>query len=49
MARYKRIATNARLVPVNLAAQLLPGTFEHALHHLSTHTMDLSHFDAVSE
>ncbi|MEP6780105.1 MAG: transposase, partial [Gemmatimonadaceae bacterium] len=46
MARYKYIDTNPRLVPVNLAAQLLPGTFEHALHHLLTNTIDLSHFDA---
>lgn len=27
MARYKVIDTNPRLLPVNLAAQLLPGTF----------------------
>jgi transposase len=31
-----------------MAARYRPGTgtFEHALHHLLTHTMDLSHFDA---
>jgi len=31
---------------VDLAAQLLPGTFEHALHHLVTTAIDLSPFDA---
>lgn len=34
MARYKPIDTNPRLLPVNLAAQLLPGTFELAVDHL---------------
>jgi transposase len=46
MARYKYIDTNPRFLPVDLARQLLPGTFEHALHHLLTRTLDLSHFDA---
>ena len=46
MARYKYIDTNPRFLPVDLARQLLPGTFEHALHHLVTRTIDLSHFDA---
>lgn len=46
MARYKYIDTNPRLLPVDLAAQLLPGTLEHALHHLLGHVIDLSHFDA---
>ena len=46
MARYKHIDTNPRFLPVNLARQLLPGTFEHALHHLLEHELDLSHFDA---
>jgi len=45
MARYKYIDTNPRLLPVDLAQQLLPGTFEHAVHHLLEHAMDLSHFD----
>ena len=31
MARYKHIETGPRLVPVDLARQLLPGTFEHAV------------------
>ena len=30
----------------DLARQLLPGTFEHALHHLLDLAIDLSHFDA---
>lgn len=46
MARYKYIDTQPRLLPVDLAQQLLPGTFEHAVHHLVTHAIDLSHFDA---
>lgn len=45
MARYKPIDTNPRLLPVNLAAQLLPGTFEHAVDHLLEQTIDLSRFD----
>ena len=46
MARYKTIDTNPRFLPVDLAQQLLPGTFEHALEHLLAHAIDLSHFDA---
>lgn len=46
MARYKHIDTNPRFLPVDLARQLLPGTFEHALNHLLDHEMDLSSFDA---
>ena len=46
MARYKSIDTNPRFLPVDLTRQLLPGTFEHALHHLVEHELDLSHFDA---
>ena len=46
MARYKYIDTNPRFLPVDLARQLLPGTFEHALHHLLEHAIDLSAFDA---
>ena len=33
-------------VAVNLEEQLVPGTFEHALHHLIEHYLDLSDFDA---
>src|SRR6185295_1213736 len=46
MARYKHIDTSPRFLPVDLAQQLLPGTFEHAVHHLLTHALDLSAFDA---
>ena len=46
MARYKYIDTSPRFLPVDLAAQLLPGTFEHAAHHLLAHAVDLSRFDA---
>ena len=46
MARYKHIDTSPRLLPVDLARQLLPGTFEHALDHLLDHEIDLSSFDA---
>ena len=46
MARYKYIDTNPRFLAVDLARQLLPGTFEHALNHLLDHAIDLSRFDA---
>ena len=46
MARYKHIDTNPRFLAIDLAQQLLPGTFEHALNHLMDHAVDLSHFDA---
>lgn len=46
MARYKYIDTQPKLIPVDLTAQLLPGTFEHALHHLLDHAIDLTPFDA---
>jgi transposase len=46
MARYKHIDTSPRFLPVDLARQLLPGTFERAVHHLLTHEVDLSAFDA---
>ena len=46
MARYKYTDTNPRFLPVDLAKQLLPGTFEHAVHHLLEHAIDLSRFDA---
>ena len=46
MARYKHIDTNPRFLAVDLAAQLRPGTFEHAVHHLVTRELDLTAFDA---
>jgi transposase len=45
MARYKPIDMSPRLLPVDLEAQLVPGTFAHALHHLIDE-LDLSSFDA---
>lgn len=45
MARYRYVDMSARLLPVNLEAQLVPGTFAHALHHL-VDALDLSVFDA---
>ena len=46
MARYKPIDTQPKFLPVDLARQLLPGTFEHALNYLIDHELDLSTFDA---
>ncbi len=45
MARYKQIDTNPRFLPIDLAKQLLPGTFEFALNHLLDKEIDLSAFD----
>ena len=33
MARYKAIGTRPRFLAVDLERQLLPGSFEHALHY----------------
>lgn len=45
MARYKVIDTSPRFLAVNLAKQLLPGSFEHAIDHLIDHEFDLSGFN----
>ena len=45
MPRYKYIDTSPRFLAVDLAKQLLPGSFEHAVHHLLTHEIDLTAFD----
>ena len=45
MARYKRIETGVKLLPVDLSCQLIPGTFEHALSHLIDHELDLRTLD----
>jgi transposase len=45
MARYKHVDMSPRLLPVDLEAQLVPGTFAHALHHLIDE-IDLAVFDA---
>ncbi len=46
MARHKPVDTQPRLVAIDLVAQLLPGTFEHALHHLLEQAIELTPFDA---
>jgi transposase len=46
MARYKTIDTSPRFLAVDLERQLLPGTFEHAIHRLLDHEIDLSALDA---
>ncbi len=46
MARYKPVDTQPKFVAIDLAAQLLPGTFEYALHHLLEQAIDLRPFDA---
>ncbi len=45
MARYKRVDMSPRLLPVDLKAQLVPGTLAHALHQLIDE-LDLLAFDA---
>jgi hypothetical protein len=44
-ARYKRMDMSPRLLPIDLEAQMVPGTFAHAPHHLIDE-LDLSAFDA---
>ena len=45
MARYRHVDLSPRLLPVDLDAQLVPGSFAHAVHHL-VDALDLSAFDA---
>ena len=45
MARYKPIERNGIFIPVMLAEQIQPGTFEFALDHLVDHELDLSALD----
>lgn len=45
MARFKHIDTFPRFLAIDLERQLVPGTFEHALHHLMEYELDLSHFN----
>ena len=44
MARYKPIDLSPKLIAVDFARQILPGSFEHALCYLIDHEMDLSAF-----
>lgn len=46
MPRFKPIDTNPKFLAVDLSAQLLPGTFEHALHHLLAEAIDLAPLEA---
>ncbi len=46
MARYKHYDYNQlMMVPVSLEDQLIPGTLEHAIHHVVEEHLDLSLFD----
>jgi transposase len=45
MARYRHVDLSPRLLPVDLDAQLVPGSFTHALHHL-VDALDLTASDA---
>lgn len=45
MARYRDIDMSARLLPVSLDAQIVAGSFAHAVYHL-VGELDLSRFDA---
>jgi transposase len=45
MARYKLVDMSPRLLPVDLEAQLVPGSFAHAVHYL-VDALDLSAFAA---
>jgi transposase len=42
MARYKIVDRSPRFLPIVLEAQLMPGSFEHALDYLIDHEVDLS-------
>ena len=45
--RYKPVNLQQdAFVPIRFDKQILPGTFEYALHHLMEHQVDLSAFDA---
>jgi len=46
MPRYKLVDRSPRFLPVVLAEQIQPGTFEFALDHLVDHELDLSALDA---
>ncbi len=46
MPRFKVVDYNPRFLPVDLFRQLLPGTFEYALHHLLGTEIDLSEIES---
>ena len=45
MARYKPTDMSPKLITVDFARQILPGSFEYALCYLIDHEMDLAEFD----
>jgi transposase len=46
MPRFKLIDYSPRFLAVDLSRQLLPGTFEYALHHLLDHEIDVSEIES---
>jgi transposase len=46
MPRFKLVDYSPRFLPIDLSRQLVPGTFEFALHHLLEHQIDLSHIES---
>ncbi len=46
MPRFKVVDYSPRFLPVDLSRQLLPGTFEFALHRLLEHELDLSEIES---
>lgn len=46
MPRYKPVDRSPKFLPVVLADQLQPGTFEFTLDYLVDHELDLSRLDA---
>lgn len=48
MARYNAIDTSPRFLALDLEKLLLPGSFEHAVHHQLDHEFNLSLFDVTA-
>src|SRR3954464_10791200 len=46
MPNFKLVDYSPRFLAVDLSRQLIPGTFEYALHHLLDHQIDLSEIEA---
>jgi len=46
MPRFKVVDYSPRFLPVDLSRQLIPGSFEFAVHHLLEHEIDLSEIEA---
>ena len=46
MPRFKPVDYSQRLLAVDLSRQILPGTFEYALHHLLDHEIDLTEIES---